>query len=167
MPRNPDDPSLPGWLLYRFFHGPRNQLRRRNHDFWLYLLLRHVRGGPFTSLRYVGESLIPANRPVFARDERTGNLAVRAAAARPGLRRFYQCRRGPGLLRCGHGALQSRPARDFLRRRPARPHSHSLHGTQERRRRARRCPRLMQPGAARRGDRPVRAARAPDRRRGL
>jgi hypothetical protein len=54
--RNPDDPSLPGWLLYRFFHSPRNQLRRRNPDFWLYLLLRHIRGGPFKGMRYVGDS---------------------------------------------------------------------------------------------------------------
>jgi hypothetical protein len=61
--RNPDDPSLPGWLLYRFFHGPRNQLRRRNPDFWLYLLLRHVRGGPFTGMRYVGESPTPHIAP--------------------------------------------------------------------------------------------------------
>ncbi|HTQ29706.1 MAG TPA: hypothetical protein VMI53_00710 [Opitutaceae bacterium] len=63
FPRDPDDPSLPGWLLYRFFHGPRNQLRRRNPDFWLYLLLRRVRGGPFAGLRYVGDSPNPQIAP--------------------------------------------------------------------------------------------------------
>lgn len=63
MPRHPDDPSLPGWLAFRFVHTPRNQLRRRNRDFLLYLLLRHVRGGPFTGLRYVGDSPNPQIAP--------------------------------------------------------------------------------------------------------
>jgi hypothetical protein len=63
MPRNPDDPSRAGWFLYRFFHGPRGQLRRRNPDFLLYLLLRRVRGGPFAGLRYVGESPNPQIAP--------------------------------------------------------------------------------------------------------
>jgi hypothetical protein len=61
--RNSDDPSLPGWLLYRFVHYPLKQLRTRNPDFWLYLLLRRVRGGPFAGLRYVGESPSPQIGP--------------------------------------------------------------------------------------------------------
>lgn len=63
MSRNPDDPSLPGWLVFRFVHTPYNQLRRRNRDFLLYLLLRHVRGGPFAGLRYVGDSPNPQIAP--------------------------------------------------------------------------------------------------------
>lgn len=63
MARNPDDPSLAGWLAYRFFHTPRNQLLRRNREFLLYLLLRHVRGGPFRGLRYVGSSPNPQIAP--------------------------------------------------------------------------------------------------------
>jgi len=63
MPRNPDDPSLAGWLAYRFVHTPWNQLRRRNSEFLLYLLLRTVRGGPFTGLRYVGTSPNPQIAP--------------------------------------------------------------------------------------------------------
>ncbi len=63
MPRNPDDPSLPGWLAYRFFHTPLGAFRRRNADFFLYLLLRTVRGGPFTGLRYVGTSPNPQIAP--------------------------------------------------------------------------------------------------------
>ena len=62
-PRNSDDPSPLGWLLYRFLHYPRGQLRKRNSDFWLYLLLRRVRNGPFTGLRYVGESPSPQIGP--------------------------------------------------------------------------------------------------------
>ncbi len=57
MPRDPNTPSLPGWLLYRFVHTPRNALRTRNADFLLYLLAgRRVLGGPFRGLRYVGTS---------------------------------------------------------------------------------------------------------------
>lgn len=63
MPRNPDDPSLLGSLAFRFVHTPVNQLRRRNWDFLLYLLLRRVRGGPFTGLRYVGDSPNPRIAP--------------------------------------------------------------------------------------------------------
>lgn len=60
MPRNPDDPSRLGWLLYRFFHAPLNALRQRNGDFLLYLLAgRRVRSGPFAGLRYVGSSPNP------------------------------------------------------------------------------------------------------------
>jgi hypothetical protein len=62
-PRRHDDPSFPGWLLYRFVHYPLKQLRARNPDFWLYLLLRRVRGGPFAGLRYVGESPSPQIGP--------------------------------------------------------------------------------------------------------
>jgi hypothetical protein len=62
-PPRQDDPSLPGWLLYRFVHYPLRQLRTRNPDFWLYLLLRRVRGGPFAGLRYVGESPSPQIGP--------------------------------------------------------------------------------------------------------
>lgn len=57
--RHPDDPSPLGSLAYRFWHYPRRQLQQRNPDFWLYLLLRRVRGGPFTGLRYIGESPNP------------------------------------------------------------------------------------------------------------
>ncbi|HEX2852752.1 MAG TPA: hypothetical protein VHO24_05895 [Opitutaceae bacterium] len=63
MPRNPDDPSLLGWLAFRFVHTPRSQLQRRNWDFLIYLLLRRVRGGPFTGLRYVGDSPNPQIAP--------------------------------------------------------------------------------------------------------
>jgi hypothetical protein len=63
MPRNPDDPSLLGWLAYRFFYTPRDQWRRHNLDFLLYLLLRRVRGGPFAGLRYVGDSPNPQIAP--------------------------------------------------------------------------------------------------------
>jgi hypothetical protein len=63
MKRFPDDPSLPGWLLYRFVHYPLAQLRTRNPDFWLFLLLRRVHGGPFAGLRYVGESPSPQVGP--------------------------------------------------------------------------------------------------------
>jgi hypothetical protein len=61
--RNPDEPSFLGWLVYRWFHYPRRQLQIRNPDFWLYLLLRRVRGGPFAGLRYVGESPSPQIGP--------------------------------------------------------------------------------------------------------
>lgn len=63
MPRDPDDPSQLGWLAFRFWHTPRNQWRRRNVDFLLYLLLRRVRGGPFAGLRYVGDSPNPQIAP--------------------------------------------------------------------------------------------------------
>jgi hypothetical protein len=57
MPRAPDTPSLAGWLLYRFFHVPRNALLRRDPEFLLYLLAaRRVLGGPFRGLRYVGST---------------------------------------------------------------------------------------------------------------
>ncbi|MDD3180113.1 MAG: hypothetical protein PHQ04_07135 [Opitutaceae bacterium] len=57
MPHSSDAPSLLGWLLYRFFHTPRNALRNRNAEFLLYLLAgRRVLGGPFRGLRYVGSS---------------------------------------------------------------------------------------------------------------
>jgi hypothetical protein len=56
MPRNPEDTTHFGRWLYRFYHYPRRQLASRNPDFWLYLLLRRVRGGPFAGMRYVGES---------------------------------------------------------------------------------------------------------------
>ena len=60
MPRNPDDPSLAGWLLYRFWHVPRNALRERKGDFLLYLLAgRRVCSGPFAGMRYVGSSPNP------------------------------------------------------------------------------------------------------------
>jgi hypothetical protein len=59
----PDEPSRPGWLLFRFIHYPLLQLRSRNPDFWLYLLLRRVRGGPFAGLRYVGQSPSPQIGP--------------------------------------------------------------------------------------------------------
>lgn len=62
-PRPRDDPSLPGWLLYRFVYCPLRQLRAGKPDFWLYLLLRRVRGGPFAGLRYVGESPSPQIGP--------------------------------------------------------------------------------------------------------
>ena len=66
MRRNPDDPSLPGWLLYRFFHVPRNALRLRNADFLLYLLVgRRVCAGPFAGLRYVGSSPNPHIGPAL------------------------------------------------------------------------------------------------------
>jgi hypothetical protein len=63
MPRNPDDPSVLGWLAFRFLHTPRSQLARRNWDFLLYLLLRRVRGGPFAGLCYVGDSPNPQIAP--------------------------------------------------------------------------------------------------------
>jgi hypothetical protein len=63
MSRNPDDPSLLGSLAFRFFHTPRNQWRKRNPELLLYLLLRTVRGGPFTGLRYVGDSPNPQIAP--------------------------------------------------------------------------------------------------------
>ena len=62
-PRDPDEPSPAGWLTYRFLHYPRRQLRTGNPDFWLYLLLRHVRGGPFKGMRYVGDSPSPQIGP--------------------------------------------------------------------------------------------------------
>ncbi len=66
MPRDPDDPSLPGWLLYRFVHVPWNALRERNADFLLYLLLGgRVSGGPFAGLRYVGNSPNPHIGPAL------------------------------------------------------------------------------------------------------
>jgi hypothetical protein len=66
MPRNPDDPSLPGWLLYRFFHVPLAALRERKADFALYLLCgRRVRSGPFAGLRYVGTSPNPHIGPAL------------------------------------------------------------------------------------------------------
>ncbi len=58
-----ENPSWAGWLLYRYYHYPLKQLRARNPDFWLYLLLRRVRGGPFAGLRYVGESPSPQIGP--------------------------------------------------------------------------------------------------------
>lgn len=63
MSRNPDDPSLLGALAYRCVHYPLKQLRSRNPEFWLYLLLRHVRAGPFRGMRYVGESCNPRIAP--------------------------------------------------------------------------------------------------------
>ncbi|HWA85395.1 MAG TPA: hypothetical protein VG710_04170 [Opitutus sp.] len=58
-----EDPSPLGWLAYRFVHYPRRQIATGNPDFWLYLLLRTVRGGPFTGMRYVGESCNPRIGP--------------------------------------------------------------------------------------------------------
>lgn len=56
MARAPDDPSLLGWLAYRFLHAPLLHCRQRNAEFLLYLLLRRVRSGPFAGMRYVGDS---------------------------------------------------------------------------------------------------------------
>ena len=56
MPRDPDDPSLLGWLAYRFLHAPLLHCRQRNAEFLLYLLLRRVCSGPFAGMRYVGDS---------------------------------------------------------------------------------------------------------------
>ena len=66
MSRNPDDPSLPGWLLYRLFHVPLAALRERKADFALYLLNgRRVSSGPFAGLRYVGTSPNPHIGPAL------------------------------------------------------------------------------------------------------
>jgi hypothetical protein len=85
--RNADDPSALGWLVYRLIHYPIRQLRLGNPDFWLFLLLQRVRGGPFVGMRYVGESPSPQIGPCllgmneleiwpFIERQRSGNFDV-------------------------------------------------------------------------------------------